>query len=254
MREQVFEEAAHRLDVERRAWVVGIGQHVEAPAGLSVDEDDLRRVLDSAYASGNFPVGAGAYVCHEVSIKRLPTHSQAILRACAADGSDFLEYQIGFAPNGYLGVAMTRSGHFPGSAPAPGHVLLADVEAVVLDLAVLIDHSGRILDRRGANQFSVAVLSDIPGHPLRLRCLDVDTGELCPPRPGDDPELFHPVSVRLHPEMDTETGHRLLYQALTEVAGQFGVEEPQLLPNPDRTQIDYDRAGFPPATAAAAQA
>ncbi len=241
-----FRVAAQRLDIERRAWVVGIARYLEAPSDLTIGAQELREILDSAYASGEFPVGAGGYVCHEVSIEVLPSHSQATLRASADDGSDFIEYQVGFAPNAYLGVAMTRSGHFPGFAKAPGHVLLPDVEGVVLDLAVLLDHAGRVLELGGPTHFAVEILSEIRGHPLRLRCLDVETGELCLARPGDEPEEFQPVSVRLYREMDVDAGHRLMYRALSEVASQFGVAAPQLLPDPDRVRISYDRAGVAP--------
>lgn len=229
------------LDVDQRAWVIAIGRHHDRAIDVVPDDELLRRILDSAYATGHFPTGAFEYVAHDVEIVRGAQHSQILMQAADPVGAPYLECIIGFGTDGFLGVAMTRSGHLDDGPATPGHVLLCDVESVLLDAAILLDVYQGATGVTGDSTVSVMIASAVPDSPLRLRALDEETGALAPALPAGPAQDFTPVSFDIHTDDDVETSRRKLYQSLTQAAVQFGVSKPQLLGDPDRHPADYER-------------
>lgn len=228
--------AAGHLDTASRAWVVGIGKFAQSE-GIDAHQAFLKPILEESFALGYFPQGPFSYVSRSYELEDQPEFARVILRA-DHKGEPHLEYQIAIAPMGFIRIGLTRSGRLGSGPVSPSHVLLSDVESLLLDVALLGEVTGRQTGQSGELEIAVGIVSEVPGQPLRLRAFDESTGELCPPLAGDADQVFTPVGVRIDRALGEAEVYAAVFQAGRAIAAQFGAS-PQFMPHPDLTDYDY---------------
>lgn len=228
--------AAADLDTATSAWVVILGRLADADLATPVNPGDVEDLLQRAGANAGFPLGPISYV-HDAPVSELRPNYDTVIYRAERDGKPFIDALVGVGPAAFVAVGGTRHGLLGSGTPEPSHVLASDVEAYVSDLLAMLGTRAAQLDYRGTARAAVAVRSDVPDAPLRLRSLDVESGELAPVR--DDLDTFEVVEGEF--EVDgarlTDRGyflemHQVAWDLVSRVATQFGLERPQLIPEP----------------------
>lgn len=227
---QAILDAASFLDVQSRAWVVGVGRLVGNEGDDVPDGALIRRMLEEAYDSEEFPAGQLAYVPDREPVRVNPEFHMVTVSHATEDGEPFLELKIGFGIAGYVAVGFTRSGRMGDEQVEPSHVLLADVEAIIIDVAHLLTLLAEHRDYAGDCQVIVSVASEVPDRPVRLRAYDETIGELIPA--DRCPESFTPLIGTFRTPVDRSAFHRYGWELAKQAAAQFEVSGPQLFVDP----------------------
>ncbi len=223
--------AAAELDTDKRAWVIGIGRLGDNEGQPMLDVNQIHEVLQALYENGDYPLGPMAYAPDYQRAEVNPIYHMVTLEH-HREGRPYLETKIGFGIAGYVAQGFTRSGILEDHEYEPSHVLLVDVEALIADTATLLVQVALAQGYLGPCALIIGVVSDVPGHPLRLRSYDATTGELLPPDPTAD--SFVPVAapIMVRETIDRAEFHRILYGMSLQAAHQFGAQVPQLFLDP----------------------
>lgn len=227
---QAIYDAAGHLDIGGRAWVIGIGRLVGNEADDIPDEALMRRILEEAYDSEEFPAGQLAYVPDREPVRVNPEFHMVTVSHATPDGEPFLELKIGFGIAGFVAVGFTRSGRLGDDRVEPSHVLLADVEASIVDVGHLLTLLAQHRDYVGECEVIISVASDVPGRPVRLRAFDETVGELIPA--DRCPEAFETLIGHFRTPIERPAFHRYGWDLATRAAAQFEVSTPQLFVDP----------------------
>lgn len=235
--------AAADLDTATSAWVVVLGRLVDADLGTPTNPGDVEDVTERARQAAGFPLGPISYVGDAPITELRPNYDTVIYRA-ERDGQPFIDALVGAGPAAFVAVGGTRHGRLGSGETAPSHVLCSDVEAYMSDLIALLGSRAGQLGYRGPRRLAIAIRSEVPGAPLRLRSLDESTGEVAPV--DDALSRFEIIEVDL--DMDGERlsdpeyfleMHQVAWEAALRIAAQFGLERPQLIPAPGTLGGDF---------------
>ncbi len=228
--------AAADLDTAASAWVVVLGRLVDADLGTPIEKGEVEDLIARAKQSAGFPLGPISYVTGAPVSELRPSYDTVIYRA-ERDGQPYIDALVGAGPAAFVAVGGTRHGWLGSGPPEPSHILCSDVEAYLSDLIGLLGTRAEQLGYRGTARIAIAVRSEVPGAPLRLRSLDESTGEVAPVR--DDLDHFDVVEFDI--EIDVAhlgevefflEMHQCAWDAALRVVAQFGLERPQLIPEP----------------------
>lgn len=217
------------IDPQVRAWGVAVGRLTRLDPELQWDATLARDVLRSAQASAFFPSGAflrvddGLTVRHSISDRRLAFEVDLF-------GAPFLECRATVGEQGDIAVAVTRSGRLSDGPVLPEGVLLIDLESLLIDGLVLLKAAATTVGYRGMYDLTVDAVCDIPGRPPLLRANARSTGALLRPPAGF--AGFEPVTLTMYSHELAWSGHKLVWDAALSMARQFGVDTPQLVPDP----------------------
>lgn len=229
---RAYDLARAALDLDRRAWLVCWGRlgrmPEQGPAGfgpaMALD------IINAASLTGFFPTGPIDFSPDHVDVEAFEDCLRVVTRT-TWHGEPYLECQMGFAANGQVGMALTRSGRFVDHLIGSSSVLLTDLETLIVDTMILLDAAATYHDLRGPCHVVADVLCALPGEPLRLCTLDsLSGGRPSPGRPVGD---FRPVVLDYRDDLDSGAGHAVVWQAFLAAAAQFGAAEPQYLPSPE---------------------
>lgn len=220
---EIFERTCRALDVERRAWIVAAAHCVDP---LPAPAPRLAAVAQRAMDSGEVPAGPYAFRPGPAALDVSGADRQVEL-TCHLDGGRRLQGRITLEESGVLCEALTRSGHLDDGSHEPSHVMLSDVESVLVDMVHLVEACAAETGYRGAVRLMLGVACEIPGTPLELRVYDEAGGDLLRPAAGYD--RFDPVILEYPvPLGEAERAH-LLWDTAVAIGYAFGVFLPQLV-------------------------
>ncbi len=219
-----FAATRDRLDVETRAWVIGVGRLTRVRGGSEPAE--LRPVVGSAFDSGAFPAGPFPFTPGLAQFATFGSRQEAVAQFDLEAQRRF-EYRVGIGAQGLLSVALTRSGCLDDDTARPSHVMLSDVESVLSDTIVLLECLADELDHTGPRHLMIGIASDVPGEDLELRAFDEDGGDALRPAAGYN--AFAPVVVEYPGRLDAEEAERLLWETALSISLAFGVFVPQMV-------------------------
>lgn len=210
------------LDTDARAWIVGVGllSELTNPPPVSI-----HRVLEHAASRAQFPSGPFAVAPGVVEVEM----SADGLRAGATTGTrgqPVFEGRIELHGPA-LSVALTRSGVLDDGAVEPSHVMLSDVEAVLVDLVELMEAYASECAYAGPTRVHVGIESAVPDRPVELRVYD----ELCGDnlRPAAGYSHFTPIDFGYPGRLDPDAAEQVRWDSAVRAAHQFGVFVPQLV-------------------------
>lgn len=228
--------AAADLDTATSAWVVVLGRLVDADLGSETKPGDLEELIQLARDNAGFPLGPISYVRDAPVLELRPRYDSVVYQA-QQDGKPYIDALVGAGPAAFVAVGGTRHGWLGDGEQEPSHILVSDVEVYIGDLVALLCARASQLKYRGPGRVGVAIRSDVPGRPLRLRSLDESTGELAPVRA----DLDHFDVIEGDFEIDYEhilepdslqRLHGFAWSIGQRIAPQFGLERPQLMTPP----------------------
>lgn len=224
-------EAARLLDVDRRAWILGVGHLRDVdPARPMPPLDRFGAVFAWAREQGLFPTGALNYVGDAEASLLAQDIATLTFRHKDDRGDDYLEVMVGVGIAGFFAVGMTRTGNLGSETGRPADVIVTDVEAACADLAVVGTLAGQMLHYEGPVDMALSISDEVPGHPLRMRSFD-EAGELRPGRADEDaPFRFVSGSIDLRTPVRArfEAVHRMLMEAIA----QFDSPLPEFVTTP----------------------
>ncbi len=219
---EVLRLAAERIGDEDRAWLLGVLQMPELDAS-AVTPELARRIFDDCFASGQMPSGPLYYTGLPVQIF-LSEDQHALRMESEESPTNGMRLQLELATTGRLsfGVGFTR-----GRAES---IPLLDVEALALDLAVLMRTAATHLNYSGPCQLLLAIVPGTAAPEPRLQPLDETTGEpvplaLCP-------KDFRPIERILRCDLTEADMDQEIWEVCRQIADQFGVDNPQLATRP----------------------
>lgn len=225
-----FAESADRLDTRDRAWVVAVARLVGREDDPIPSVDHLTAVLAGLESRGDFPSGPFRYVDAEVT-RDLHDVYRAARRQVDVDGEPYLDSVVGFGHAGFLAMGLTRSGRIAEDEPQqPTHVLLADVESIIVDMRAFAEEAALDAGHVGRVEVLVGIACEVPDQPLMLRHLDQATGVLLPP--DESLTTFTPIIS----SFEAGPGHAgraaWCWENGVIAAEQFGAVSPQLVVPP----------------------
>lgn len=236
--EASLDEALTLLDVDRRAWIVGVAHLSDLPLDHPVpDLNTIGAVFGWAREQGLFPTGALNYVADADATLLAKDIVTMTFRHKDSDGGDFLEVMVGFGAAGFVALGMTRTGNLGRERGRPADVLVTDVEAACLDLGVIGTLTAQMLGYTGPIDMGLSLSDQIPGRPLCLRSFD-EAGELRPPSTEPTPSI-RIVRARFTAGDEASVRFGAVYEMLLEAIAPFGVTGPEFVTDA-RSAIDYD--------------
>ncbi len=222
------------IDTSRTACVVALGQFLDLRSAPAVGPDDLAQLMLGAFEAGDVPIGPLAYTSTTPTV------------ACSEDGGSLSAYTerspgeidvleaLRLEPRRVV-VAGARYGWLPGVPRASSHVMLCDLEAILIEVQVYLHRRAELLNYRGRARVTVGVHTDLP-QGVTLRRLDEETGELHPD--GLRTRRFWPLSTEFALIDPPQRTRRRSYRLATRAARAFGASAPQLLADPDGLRSD----------------
>ncbi|WP_168582698.1 hypothetical protein [Gephyromycinifex aptenodytis] len=183
--------------------------------------------MHSLQARADLPSGPIRYVEREMYLDLEDAHHTVEVRATVAEGRPPYVATLGFGSAGLLALAFTRSGVFAADEPRrASHVLLADVEALIVDCRALAETAAHSLGYRGRVEMLVGIACDVPGQALRLRRLDHETGEMAP---ADETSSFEPIITSFDTDPAYPDRAKWCWDVAQRAADRFGAPAPQLV-------------------------
>ncbi|QQS02310.1 MAG: hypothetical protein IPK37_08335 [Austwickia sp.] len=218
----LYRRVAGSVDSDARAWVIGVGRLTEC---ADLQPVSTRALLAGASARGVFPAGPFGVAPELVEVVFLDAEQRAEATLAIDQPPSFVA-RMGLAGPGVY-TAMSRSGQLDDGSREPSHVMLSDVEAVLIDTLELTEAYAAELGYAGPAQVLVGVESAVPGRPLELRVHD----ELCGDnlRPAAGYSSFDPLRVDYPGRLDEESAEQLRWDTAVRIAHTFGVFMPQLV-------------------------
>ncbi|MCB1252410.1 MAG: hypothetical protein M9891_03960 [Austwickia sp.] len=218
----LYARAVAALDTDTRAWVVGVAllEELAGPVPIPVG-----RVLERAIADGTFPSGPFAVAPGEVDVE-LAADGRSAEATLEVAGERSYQARAGLDGRG-VSAALTRSGLLDDGSVEPTHVMLSDVESVLVDIVAIAESLAAEIGYFGAVRVMVGIACAVPGQNLELRVYD----ELCGDnlRPAAGYTHFEPIVLDYPGRLDEAAAEALRWENAVRIAHAFGVFLPQLV-------------------------
>ncbi len=219
---ELYRHVCAVLDTDARAWVIGVGQLVDCADRRPVTADV---VVQRALTAGLFPAGPFGIAPELVEFSY--AESGALdTAALGAAGAPSFEARVVVEARG-IAVALTRSGRLDDGSVEPTHVMLSDVEAVLVDIVELVLAYAGETGHAGTARVRVGIECAVPGRALELRVYDEWCGDNL--RPAAGYSRFDPVEVIFPGRLDEDAAEQLRWDTAVRLAHTFGVFVPQLV-------------------------
>ena len=220
-----IESASDVLDTQQRTWLLGVAHMTDYPSSGEFSEEAVRRVIDIAMSTVQFPSGPIDFIPAGFTQTLNPDFQMITL---AGETAPHLELKIGFGIAGVVAVGLTRSDTLDSGATHPGAVVLTDLESVLADTVTLALGSALELAYTGPIDFRFAVAQRRADVEVTFFAIDEDSARLqeCPDCGPD----FDPVGGRLlfTDQTTPRQVHKFIYDMACDASRQFGVV-PQLV-------------------------
>lgn len=227
-----YEGAVPLLDAHRRAWVLGIGRCVDLESNPDSPGLDVENLIVEAFETGDYPAGPFSFTPSAIGVERNSLYQVARAEfPLPCDRS--LRCRVAVAEPSVLIEGISRGGCVFENETHSSHVLLTDVESVLMDTLTLLETAAEQVGYSGPRRLMIALACDIPGEALELRVYDEGDGNVVRPPAGY--RDFAPVFVEYPGPLSPEETEQVLWQAALEIALRFGVFNPQMVGRPHRS-------------------
>ncbi len=229
-----YEGAVPLLGAHDRAWILGIGRCVDRAVAPDSSGIDVEHLIVEAYEAGGYPAGPFPFTPTTMTVERNPLYQVA--RAEFPLPCDLsLRCRVAIAEPSVLLEGLSRGNCVVDDVTRRSHVMLTDVESVLMDTVTLIETAARRVGYEGPCRIMIALACDIPGEPLELRVYDEGDGNVL--RPAAGYRDFAPVFVEYPGRLSQDEMEHVLWEAALEIALRFGVFAPQMVGRPHRVDV-----------------
>ena len=223
------------LDTDERAWVLGGVVFLEEVRQRSIEQVPLGSLVERAFEEDGFPAVPYPFTPEDFDWK-------------VADKFDYADST--FDVNGHLGLdvklatdrrcavgqALSRNRLDDGTSNLT-HVMLTDVEAVIMDCVALARALASHTRYEGPALLLIEVHCNSLTTPLELRVYDEGSGDRLRPAVGYD--YFAPMRIPFTFPLTPGEERELTWDLARDLCLQFGVFEPQLIRPPVRENATH---------------
>lgn len=225
------------LDASERIWLVGLAHLSDAPSSPRPSSAEVEELLGMAQRLTQFPAGPVAYV--PGGFEQTATEDYRLVQL-VVPAQPHLRMLVGVGADGFIGVALTRSGVAADGSQRPHAVLVADAESVLADTYTLAVTSAVRLGYRGPIDVRFAVSGAGPGSRPEFFAIDPESGALVRTTARTTP--LPPLRHRL--EFTDSSTAAALHDDLVALAHRFaqgvGASGPQLVAHSPSDHAVYD--------------
>ncbi|MDO5627167.1 MAG: hypothetical protein Q4G43_02490 [Mobilicoccus sp.] len=229
-----MDSALEQLDPDR-IWLMGIVRLNDTPLDVDFTAEQAVEVIDLARVTTQFPSGPFDFIPGGYTLVNNPDHRIATLHS---DEVPHLEASFGFGPGGIMATGFSRGDILDDGTPAPGAVVLTDLESVIADTVVLGCAAAVTLGYTGPMEAMIGIGAPDGATLTYLEVDDMQGGLVALDR---DVEEFRPVrgTFAFTLESVARDAHVFLLELSTQAAAQLGTV-PQLTPMLSDDAVQYE--------------
>lgn len=213
------------LDIQERAWVIGVAHLVDIPEIREFSEGETQLIIDLARELADFPSGPVGYLPFDLEQELEEDYRLITLTHPSAP---HVEMKIGLGIAGFVAVGLTRGGYLGSADLVPSGLLVSDVESVMADVYTLTMTAAVHLGYLGPIDMAFVVSEEGPGAAPVFYVVDEASGA---PTPAHALEV--PLDVVTHrTELTPETTAPDILNDLAALAARFTAtvgSDPQLV-------------------------